>query len=688
MSTTSQVIASGFESNPTFRFIALLQKSPAGKFSDDVFKSLQDTAKELKAASNAHWLNPLKQKLIGASDESCIQLCAIWKTIIENNESAKLQEKDITEIIKHLLDKYLSNKNSEALTIITMLWGYGWCSIETIAFQIHNKINRPEQFYKRFCMDSIQWALEKIINHKLKISENLTERFLKLFRDANKDDLSKCSYQLFNLLYTFSILYKGILFDTLYNIKIYNKIGNDLINGILDFFLAIALSAQNLANKSTEIIKFINKIKLGSSDKIKFSESVLYDCIKEYVDRLATELTHLQSDMLSLVCEQFTQAETDNNSLLDILFQLEKQFEFYFLNTNIQAEMASISQTTTELTLISRSPLIKNQSKTATRKKLSKSEGGSPEVEKSSSKVRTSKSDSPSDASAIRFRLSRSDADDKEYSPERFHKSPPDKNEEKTPSPHSSSEGIALKKSRPRNLLNFKETISPEKLKFTKERFLKYKPIPSRDNLHKSKSPLDDILLPEEEIIVNDEEFNENERNIRVVGIWGEAALFLQLKEKYLDKYKITENSSTISKANGFILKIPESDNNPKKLTEIEVIWPNKSLWEEWCKSKKEQAFVDPATQPYDLTITKKFADGKIQINYAEVKSTPGNTKQKIPATMTGREFRFMLANKDNYRMYRCYLAGTDNPSFVKHKNLAEELLDKECEIKEIRCMV
>jgi hypothetical protein len=374
--------------------------------------------------------------------------------------------------------------------------------------------------------------------------------------------------------------------------------------------------------------------------------------------------------------------------LLDILFQLEKQFEFYFLNTNIQAEMASISQTTTELTLISRSPLIKNQSKTATRKKLSKSEGGSPEVEKSSSKVRTSKSDSPSDASAIRFRLSRSDADDKEYSPERFHKSPPDKNKEKTPSPHSSSEGIALKKSRPRNLLNFKETISPEQLKFTKERFLKYKPIPSRDNLHKSKSPLDDILLPEEEIIVNDEEFNENERNIRVVGIWGEAALFLQLKEKYLDKYKITENSSTISKANGFILKIPNSDNNPKKLTEIEVIWPNKSLWEEWCKNKKEQAFIDPATQPYDLIITKKYADGKIQINYTEVKSTPGNTKQKIPATMTGREFRFMMANKDNYRMYRCYLAGTDNPSFVKHKNLAEELLDKECEIKEIRCMV
>ncbi len=688
MSTSSQVMIGGFQHNPTFRFIALLQKSLLGKYSDEDYKSLQDTAKELKASPNAHWLNPLKQKLTAASDECCIQICSIWIIILENNDSAKLSEKELSEIINHLLSKFLSIQNIEVLSILTMLWGYCWCSMNTIALQVHTKINRPEQFYKKFCLDSMQWSLNKIIKQGLNTNNSLQERFIKLFVTLKKDDLSSCRYQLFYLLYAYSLMYKDISFVTLYNIKINSKIGNELINGILDFFLAIALSSQEVTNKSAEIIKLISKLMLVSSEKIKLSETVLHDCIKAYVDELGVELTHKQSDMLSIVCEQFTQVDIEKYPLLDILFQLEKQFEFYFLNAKLEVEMASIRKATSELTVPPRISSPKNNARVRAGRKLATSKDNSPEGEKSPTNLRNSKNDSPSDASAIRFRLSRSDADDRDNSPVRLDKSPIRKDESKTPSPHSSSEGIALKKSRARNLLNFNETISPEQLKFAKERFMKYKPKPSRDNLLKSKSSVDEILPVEEEFIVNDEEFQENESNIRAVGIWGEAALFLQLKEKYLDKFKITDNTLIISKLDGFILKIPTNDNNSKKLTDIEVTWPNKTLWEEWCKNKKEKTFIDPATQPYDLTIIKKYADSKIKTNYVELKSTPGNTKQKIPTTMTGKEFRFMMANKDHYRMYRCFLAGTDNPIFVKHKNLADELVNKECEIKEIRFTV
>lgn len=691
MSTSSQIMVGGFQNNPTLRFIALLQKPVVGKYSDEDYKALLTLAKELKAVPNAHWIKPLKQKLVGASDECYSQICAIWETITENNDSAKLTEKELTEVIKHVLDKYLSNQNNDVLAILTMLWAYGWCSIEIIAHQMHTKINRSEPFYKRFCLDSIQWSLTKIIKQNSNSNINLQGRLNKLFSMLNREDLSSCTYQLFSLIYTYSIKCKGVSFDNLVNIKITNKKDNELINGILDFFLAITLSSQDLENKTIEIIKLVNKIKLVYPDNIKFSDSTLNDYIQAYVDKLGTELTNEHSELISRTCDILTQEEQFNIEkypLLDILFQLEKQFEFYFINAKLEVELTSISKATSELTLAPRTASPKSKTRPRVARKLTSNKDSSPEGEKSTSSQKSSKNDSPSDASAIRFRLSRSDADDQDNSPVRLDKSPIRKDEAKTPSPHSSSEGIALKKSRPRNLLNFNETISPENLKFAKERFMKYKPKPSRDNLLKSKSSADEILSAEDEIIVNDDEYQENERNIRAVGIWGEAALFLQLKEKYFDKYQITDNTLIISRADGFILKIPPSDNNPKKITEIEVKWPNKALWEEWLKSKKEQAFIDPASQPYDLTITKKYADGKITINYAEVKSTPGNTKQKIPTTLTGKEFRFMMANKDHYRMYRCFLAGTENPIFVKHKNLADELVNKECEIKEIRFTV
>ncbi len=176
-----------------------------------------------------------------------------------------------------------------------------------------------------------------------------------------------------------------------------------------------------------------------------------------------------------------------------------------------------------------------------------------------------------------------------------------------------------------------------------------------------------------------DEQQQVVDKNHRAVGIWGEAHLFFSLKKRYEEKYhmRITDspndaNSLKLSK------KPNTSDTSP---SEIEIEWPNKSKWEQWQKDK-QQKFVDPGTQSYDLKIIKKYHDHS-KTKYIEVKST--TTNDKSTAVITGKEFYFMREHLKDYCFFRCYNAGNKEAYFIKYANFDKLLIDKNSPIVELK---
>ncbi len=169
------------------------------------------------------------------------------------------------------------------------------------------------------------------------------------------------------------------------------------------------------------------------------------------------------------------------------------------------------------------------------------------------------------------------------------------------------------------------------------------------------------------------------DKNHRAIGIWGEAHLFFSLKKRYEKKYQmqIIEPANEVNS-----LKLSKISNAPDNLPiEIVIEWPNKSKWEQWIKDKQDK-FVDPGTQSYDLKVTKKYNSHSIE-RYIEVKST--TAKDKSIAVLTGKEFYFMREHLKDYRFFRCYNAGNKEAYFIKYINFDKLLTDKNSPVVELK---
>lgn len=196
-----------------------------------------------------------------------------------------------------------------------------------------------------------------------------------------------------------------------------------------------------------------------------------------------------------------------------------------------------------------------------------------------------------------------------------------------------------------------------------------------------------------ESAFMSAEEEAEMKRYRSEVGIWGEARFYFWVKERYKEKYDAVEVTPDLA-GNKFILEGNYKDTVENKQKGkvgkiwVEVTWFNKKPWEEWREKRKtntDELFVDPATQSYDLEIKKVTAKGE-KIRHIEIKTTI-NPSASL-ASLTDKEFYFMLEHKKTYRLQRGYLAGNSAAFFKKIKNLPEQFENKVAPTEEVKVII
>lgn len=196
-----------------------------------------------------------------------------------------------------------------------------------------------------------------------------------------------------------------------------------------------------------------------------------------------------------------------------------------------------------------------------------------------------------------------------------------------------------------------------------------------------------------EQLFMSAAEEAEMQRYRSAVGIWGEARFYFWLKERYKDKYDAVEVMPNPAD-NKLVLEGKYKDTVENKRRgkvgkiRVEVTWFNKKPWEEWRekqKSNKEELFVDPATQSYDVEIRKITVKGE-KIRHVEIKTTINQFASL--ASLTEKEFYFMLEHKETYRLQRGYLAGNSAAFFKKIKNLPGKIIAKEIVVEEMKIVI
>lgn len=223
---------------------------------------------------------------------------------------------------------------------------------------------------------------------------------------------------------------------------------------------------------------------------------------------------------------------------------------------------------------------------------------------------------------------------------------------------------------------------------------------------------------------LTEEEYNDQIIRNSATGIWGEAAFFYALLEKYENKkypkptiiddendkkqlsqkMEIAENQpdkkpvirrSLLSNFSKMGLEdkyevdaYPYLNSDDKlPIESIEIYWPNHLRWKEWRKENTNQLqkkFEDSGEHPYDIRVTKvRRGKAEPEVKYIEVKTSTNAKSANMH--FTHNEYYFMRMYPKNYRLYCFFKAKTDNPKFRKYKNPYEELVIEEKAIVEVK---
>lgn len=238
----------------------------------------------------------------------------------------------------------------------------------------------------------------------------------------------------------------------------------------------------------------------------------------------------------------------------------------------------------------------------------------------------------------------------------------------------------------------FNPTITPNALKYCGTIFSKKNDLsPVKDISHQSSiTASTDVTMMElesaTETALDQEEEKILDHSLREIGIWGEAACFYQLEQKYRNKYNIISSASSENKLTLHANDKGKNESKKGQKITIKITWFNKPDWEIWLKEREtspDKSFEDPAHHSYDLKVKKTIEDNKPTMQYIEVKSTPNASQGAI--VFTKNEIKFMRKHTENYRLYRCYNAGFPTTKFSIFKDVYKKCMDTNGIIEQIK---
>lgn len=618
----------------------------------------------------------LKNEIQMAHPHAIDQLLQILFLFLKNKKCPEQNfsfNKEFKEMVKSL--SLLWNSNEKFYAVLSMSVSYGYLSIGELQTLLHSMRSDKDHYLgkdQEFYALSFSWALAEVQNSPT-ISSFFEAWLSNLFhmQVLSKPDAIP-DFELFIKIYNCAVFLEKSNSKILRNLFSFERLVQLKVNGKIfpvqhfcDFILAIGLAKENLTGLKERIKKLLNMV----LSKQLMPKSTLRAEIKKYFDDPATQppITLEQRETLLLLFGLFNEAGTE-----DIIFYIEAELN----NMDIKDDSKPQTPAKPANSKVVNSIFSAHQSQKNQAHATSKRKADNLPDDKTPTKKKATEANEMAHPSSIVLRKPIFKRSVEAFELPKL----PSVNNPNNNAENIESNGVASGKKSAGDIrpYHFVAAIEPDDNSLFNAAIFQSTEVfnshiektNSTHNSTKSESTQDDYP--------NEEELNETEVSNREVGIWGEAALFFNLKLRYIQKYNAVEVKK---EGDLYILEGCYQDTEKNKIKgkvgkiRIEVKWFNKPHWEAWRERRRknpDEKFVDPALQSYDLEVTKVTTKGK-RTHKVEVKSTPSN--KKATATFSKREFELLRTDPD-YRLYRCYGAGTKALFFSKHKEPFRELLE------------